>query len=100
MQEKYPVIGDVRIYGLNGGIELVKDQKTKEADSKSASKLITYLKDNGVLMITVKGNVLRFQPPLVITRDDLDKALDIIEKGFSELEKGNLKLDDDKKIGW
>lgn len=100
MQEKYPVIGDVRIYGLNGGVELVKDQKTKEADSKSASKLITYLKDNGVLMITVKGNVLRFQPPLVITRDDLDKALDIIEKGFSELEKGNLKLDDDKKIGW
>ena len=100
MQEKYPVIGDVRIYGLNGGIELVKDRKTKEADSVSASKLITYLKDNGVLMITVKGNVLRFQPPLVITRDDLDKALDIIEKGFSELEKGNLKLDDDKKIGW
>lgn len=100
MQEKYPVIGDVRIYGLNGGVELVKDRKTKEADSKSASKLITYLKDNGVLMITVKGNVLRFQPPLVITRDDLDKALDIIEKGFSELEKGNLKLDDDKKIGW
>ena len=100
MQEKYPVIGDIRIYGLNGGIELVKDRKTKEADSVSASKLITYLKDNGVLMITVKGNVLRFQPPLVITRDDLDKALDIIEKGFSELEKGNLKLDDDKKIGW
>ncbi len=100
MQEKYPVIGDIRIYGLNGGIELVKDRKTKEADSKSASKLITYLKDNGVLMITVKGNVLRFQPPLVITRNELDKALDIIEKGFSELEKGNLKLDDDKKIGW
>ena len=100
MQEKYPIIGDVRIYGLNGGIELVKDQKTKEADSESASKLITYLKDNGVLMITVKGNVLRFQPPLVITRDQIDKALDTIENGLSELEKGNLKLDDDKKIGW
>lgn len=100
MQEKYPVIGDVRIYGLNGGVELVKDRKTKEADSESASKLITYLKNNGVLMITVKGNVLRFQPPLVITREELDKALDIIEEGFSELEKGNIKLDDDKKIGW
>lgn len=100
MQEKYPIIGDVRIYGLNGGIELVKDQKTKEADSESASKLITYLKDNGVLMITVKGNVLRFQPPLVITRDQIDKALDTIENGLSELKKGNLKLDDDKKIGW
>ena len=100
MQEKYPVIGDVRIYGLNGGVELVKDRKTKEADSESASKLITYLKNNGVLMITVKGNVLRFQPPLVITREEIDKALDTIERGFSELEKGNLKLDDDKKIGW
>lgn len=100
MQEKYPVIGDVRIYGLNGGVELVKDKKTKEPDSESASKLITYLMQNGVLMITVKGNVLRFQPPLVITRDQLDKALDTIEKGFSELEKGNLELADDKKIGW
>ena len=100
MQEKYPVIGDVRIYGLNGGVELVKDRKTKEPDSESASKLITYLMQNGVLMITVKGNVLRFQPPLVITRDQLDKALDTIEKGFSELEKGNLELADDKKIGW
>ena len=100
MQEKYPVIGDVRIYGLNGGVELVKDRKTKEPDSESASKLITYLMQNGVLMITVKGNVLRFQPPLVITRNQLDKALDTIEKGFSELEKGNLELADDKKIGW
>ncbi|MFO3715647.1 aspartate aminotransferase family protein [Anaerococcus cruorum] len=100
MQEKYPVIGDVRIYGLNGGVELVKDRKTKEPDTESASKLITYLKNNGVLMITVKGNVLRFQPPLVITRDQIDKALDTIENGLSELEKGNLKLDDDKKIGW
>ena len=100
MQEKYPIIGDVRIYGLNGGVELVKDRKTREPDSESASKLITYLMQNGVLMITVKGNVLRFQPPLVITRAQLDKALDTIEKGFSELEKGNLELADDKKIGW
>ena len=100
MQEKYPVIGDVRIYGLNGGVELVKDRKTKAPDSESASKLITYLMQNGVLMITVKGNVLRFQPPLVITRNQLDKALDTIGKGFSELEKGNLELADDKKIGW
>lgn len=100
MQKKYPVIGDVRIYGLNGGVELVKDRKTKEADPDSASKLITYLMQHGVLMITVKGNVLRFQPPLVITREELDKALDIIDEGFSELEKGNLKLADDKKIGW
>lgn len=100
MQEKYPIIGDVRIYGLNGGVELVKDRKTKDPDSESASKLITYLMQNGVLMITVKGNVLRFQPPLVITREELDKALDTIERGFEELEKGNLELADDKKIGW
>ena len=100
MQEKYPIIGDVRMYGLNGGIELVKDRQSKEADSESASKLITYLMQNGVLMITLKGNVLRFQPPLVITRQELDKALDTIDQGFSELGKGNLKLENNKKIGW
>ena len=100
MQEKYPFIGDVRIYGLNGGIEIVKDPKTKEADNDAATKLISYLVENGVLMITVRGNVLRFQPPLVITREEIDKALVTIEKGFEKLKKGDLKLADDKKIGW
>lgn len=100
MMEKYQVIGDVRMYGLNGGIELVKDRNSKDPDSESASKLITYLMQNGVLMLTLKGNVLRFQPPLVIERKDLDRALDIIDQGFSELEKGNIKLEDNRKIGW
>ncbi len=100
MMEKYQVIGDVRMYGLNGGIELVKDRNSKDPDSESASKLITYLMQNGVLMLTLKGNVLRFQPPLVIERKDLDRALDIIDQGFSELEKGNIELEDNRKIGW
>lgn len=100
MMEKYQVIGYVRMYGLNGGIELVKDRNSKDPDSESASKLITYLMQNGVLMLTLKGNVLRFQPPLVIERKDLDRALDIIDQGFSELEKGNIKLEDNRKIGW
>lgn len=100
MMEKYQVIGYVRMYGLNGGIELVKDRNSKDPDSESASKLITYLMQNGVLMLTLKGNVLRFQPPLVIERKDLDRALDIIDQGFSELEKGNIELEDNRKIGW
>lgn len=100
MQKKYPILGDVRIYGLNGGVELIKDPKSKEPDTDSASKLITYLFQHGVLMITVRGNILRFQPPLVISQEDLDKALDTIDQGLAELAKGNLSLADEKKIGW
>jgi 4-aminobutyrate aminotransferase and related aminotransferases len=74
MQAKFPEIGDVRMFGLNGGIELVKDRKTKEPDTDFANKVIYYAFLHGVVMITLKGNVLRFQPPLVITRAQLDKA--------------------------
>ena len=100
LKDKHKVIGDVRIFGLNGGIELVKSRESKEPDYESAGKLITYLKENGVLMITVNGNVLRFQPPLIISKHELNKSFDIIEEGFRLLEKGSLNIDIDKKIGW
>lgn len=100
MKEKYDCIGDVRIYGLNGGIEIVESQASKVRDGEAASKVITYLKDHGVLMITVAGNVLRFQPPLVITREQLDTALDIIEEAFEALVNGKIELAFDRKIGW
>lgn len=100
MKEKFDCIGDVRMKGLNGGIELVESQATKVADSDAATKVITYCFHHGVVMITLAGNILRFQPPLVITREEIDQALDVIEEAFEELTAGNLTLETDAKIGW
>ncbi|KRM90233.1 aspartate aminotransferase family protein [Fructilactobacillus florum] len=89
LQTKYPVIHDVRLYGLNGGLEICKPH-TDHPDSNTATRLIQRIFELGALMITVRGNVLRFQPPLVITEAELDRALQIIAQAFQELEAGRL----------
>lgn len=100
LQAKYQAIGDVRMYGLDGGIELVKDRQTKEPDSDFANKVIYYAFQHGVVMITLKGNILRFQPPLVITRQELDTALDVLDDAFAATENDQVVIPSDEKIGW
>ncbi|USS85750.1 aspartate aminotransferase family protein [Fructilactobacillus myrtifloralis] len=98
LRKQYPFIGDVRIYGLNGGIDVV-DPETKQPDAIAASMLITRLLELGVLMITVRGNVLRFQPPLVIPEQTLQQAFQIIETACADLQAGRIAKPD-HQIGW
>lgn len=97
MKDKFDFIGDVRIYGLNGGIDIV-DPATGKADDDAATQLITQIFELGALMIAVRGNILRFQPPLVIKETDLNKAFSIIEQAMQELNDG--KLPPAKPMGW
>ncbi|CAI2669237.1 Isoleucine 2-epimerase [Apilactobacillus kunkeei] len=97
MKEKYSFVGDVRMYGLDGGIDII-NPKTGKADVKVATKLIYRMFELGVIMITVKGNVLRFQPPLVITEEQLEKAFDVIDQSMDDEENGRIQFD--KTIGW
>jgi 4-aminobutyrate aminotransferase len=84
LQEKYPIIGDVRGRGLMIGIELVKDPKTKVQASKEAMKLVNFFKDKGVIIGLggIYGNVLRLQPPLCITEKQANNVLEIFEQGL------------------
>lgn len=87
MKQKYPVIGDVRGLGAMNAIELVKDRKTKEPDKKKAEAIIQYCVDNGVIVASagIYGNVVRTLVPLVITDEQLQKGLDILEKAVAGL---------------
>lgn len=101
MQKRHPLIGDVRMWGLNGGIELVKDPQTKEPANEAATKVIYYAFAHGVVIITLAGNILRFQPPLVIPRQQLDQALQVLDDAFTAVESGKVELPQDAgKIGW
>ena len=86
LKRKYPIIGDVRGKGLMIGIELVKDKtRTPAVDEAVAVRNACLAKG---LLIGIGGawtNVLRIQPPLVITDDQLDEAVAIIEKSLGEL---------------
>ena len=97
MKEKYSFVGDVRMYGLDGGIDII-NPKTGKADVKVATKLIYRMFELGVIMITVRGNVLRFQPPLVITEEQLEKAFDVINQAMDDEANGRIQFD--KTIGW
>lgn len=98
MKKKFKFIGDVRIYGLNGGIDII-DPKTGKSDVIAANKLIYRIFELGAIMITVRGNILRFQPPLVIKETDLQRAFSIIERAMKELSEGKL-TESPANMGW
>jgi 4-aminobutyrate aminotransferase len=86
IKEKYPIIGDVRGKGLMIGLELVKDKaKTPAVEETKALRKSCLEKGLLVGAAGVWANVLRIQPPLVITNEELDEALAIIEKSLGEL---------------
>jgi 4-aminobutyrate aminotransferase-like enzyme len=89
LQDKHPLIGEVRGKGLMVGVELVKDRTTKEPAVAETSRVMELCKDDGVLI--GKGgyfnNVLRLTPPLIIGKDDVKRALGALDRAFTAVEK-------------
>jgi 4-aminobutyrate aminotransferase/(S)-3-amino-2-methylpropionate transaminase len=87
MQEKYPLIGDVRGRGLMIGLELVRDRKTKEPAAPEAKALRSLLRQRGVLVGVggMMANVLRIQPPLSITSDECAQVCDLLDEALAQL---------------
>jgi 4-aminobutyrate aminotransferase len=87
MMERHPLIGDVRGLGLFLGIELVKDRKTGERAVEEAETMMYAALSRGLSFKLSMGNILTLTPALTISREELDKALDIIETCLTEIEK-------------
>jgi 4-aminobutyrate aminotransferase/(S)-3-amino-2-methylpropionate transaminase len=86
LQEKYPLIGDVRGLGAMIAIELVKPGTT-EPDAAAVTAISAYAASQGVLLLTAGtyGNVLRFLPSLAISDELLLDAIGVLEAGFARL---------------
>ncbi|KTW19466.1 aspartate aminotransferase family protein [Staphylococcus warneri] len=96
----YECIGDVRGKGLSIGIDVVSDYIQKTRDPEAALKICNYCFDKGVVIIAVAGNVLRFQPPLVISYEQLDYALSTLEDAIRALNRGELDQYEIEGQGW
>lgn len=85
--ETHPHIGDVRGRGLMIGLELVTDRETKTPAPDEAKRVQEECRKAGLLIGVggFYGNVLRFQPPLVITQTQADRALDVLEHALRSL---------------
>jgi 4-aminobutyrate aminotransferase-like enzyme len=89
LKEKHRVIGDVRGMGLMQGLELVKDRETKEPAPQQATAVLEAAKDRGLIIGKggLLGNVLRISPALNVTKDDADKAADLLDQAFTDAGK-------------
>ena len=89
LQQKYPVIGDVRGRGLFIGVDFVSDSETLQANAEEASRVVIEMRDRGVLL-SIDGplhNVIKIKPPMVLTKQDIDMTLDLLNdvlRGKSE----------------
>jgi alanine-glyoxylate transaminase/(R)-3-amino-2-methylpropionate-pyruvate transaminase len=74
VQDRQPLIGEVRGMGLMLGVELVRDRTTKEPADREAAEVLELCKDRGLLMGKggLYGNTLRIKPPMCITKADAD----------------------------
>jgi 4-aminobutyrate aminotransferase / (S)-3-amino-2-methylpropionate transaminase / 5-aminovalerate transaminase len=84
-QEKSRLVGDVRGRGLMIGVELVTDKKTKTPAVDQAKKVRVLCRDKGVLVGLggTLANVIRVQPPLVMTAAEADRAAEVIEQAVA-----------------
>jgi 4-aminobutyrate aminotransferase len=76
---RFPIVGDVRGLGLMIGIELVRDQQTKERAPDLRNRILDLAFERGLLILGAGDNTLRLCPPLIVSRDQCDFALDTLE---------------------
>jgi 4-aminobutyrate aminotransferase len=84
LMDKYPLIGDVRGKGLMVGVELVRDRQTKERATTERDRIVQAMFKRGVLILGAGRNALRFAPPLVINKEQIDSVVGIFEEALAE----------------
>ena len=81
---RHPLIGDVRGLGLLLGVELVLDREDKTPATDSAEAVMYAALEKGLNFKVSMGNILNMAPPLIIGRDEMDRALDILDECLGE----------------
>jgi len=89
LKKEYELIGDVRGMGPMLALELVKDRETKEPAAEEAKAFVKLCYEKGLIILSCGsfGNVIRTLMPLVITDEQVERGLAIMEDGFAALSK-------------
>src|SRR5436190_9994242 len=77
---RFPIVGDVRGLGLMIGIELVRDQQTRERAPAARNRVLELAFERGLLVLGAGENSIRLAPPLTISRDQAAFAVDVLEE--------------------
>jgi 4-aminobutyrate aminotransferase len=83
LMDKHPIIGDVRGRGLMIGLELVRDRQTKERATKERDAVVRNCFARGLLVLGAGQNSIRLSPSLVLTTQQADTALEILDQALT-----------------
>ncbi|MBI4886949.1 MAG: acetyl ornithine aminotransferase family protein [Acidobacteria bacterium] len=85
LMEKHALVGDVRGRGLMIGLELVRDRQTKERATDERNALVRGCFERGLLVLGAGRNAIRLSPPLVLTRQQADTAVEILDQALGAI---------------
>ena len=88
LQQHHPLIGDVRGRGCLWGIELVRDHRSREPACEAAEQVLYLALERGLSFKVSRGNVLTLSPPLIITEEQMNQAIDILDECLARVEDG------------
>lgn len=81
--QRYGIVGDVRGLGLMIGVEIVVDQRTKSIGGPERDRIVELAFERGALFLGAGPNTIRISPPLIVSREQADAALDILEEALA-----------------
>jgi 4-aminobutyrate aminotransferase len=90
MADRHPLVGDVRGEGLMLGVDLVSDRDARTRAAKETAKVAFAAWQRGLFITFFSRSVLRVAPPLVITREEVDTGLRVLEESLSDVEQGKV----------
>ncbi len=82
--ERYPIVGEVRGRGLMIGVEIVTDQQSREVAGELRDRIVNLAFERGLLLLGCGANTLRICPPLVISAEEMEVALDLLEESVGQ----------------
>ena len=94
LKERHASVGDVRSIGLFSGLEIVKNRKTKEplapyptAHPAYGAFVAACKRDGLFIFVNATVGVVHFNPPLIVTEEQVDECVAIIDKNLEILDK-------------
>jgi 4-aminobutyrate aminotransferase len=86
--KKHRIVGDIRGRGLMIGVEIVKDQATREYGASDRDRIVEQAFERGVLLLGCGPSTIRIAPALIVTKDEADVAIDVLEESIVAVETG------------
>lgn len=85
---QHEIVGDVRGRGLMIGVEIVEDKQSRKPGSLMRERIVDLAFERGLMLLGCGENTIRLCPPLVVTQDETDVALDILEECIALVSRG------------